>query len=50
LHDLSRDLRELCRELGGDFVASLLREQGVATHVGDEERPDVDAVDALRLA
>ena len=37
----SRDLSEHCCELAGDLVASLLREQGVATHVGDEERPDV---------
>jgi hypothetical protein len=37
-------------ELGGDLVASLLREQDVATHIRDEECPDVDAVDALGLA
>jgi hypothetical protein len=50
LHDLSRDVRELRRELGGRFVASLLREQGVPADVCDEERPDVDFLGTLGSA
>jgi hypothetical protein len=36
------DLSEARRKLGRGLVASLLREQGVAADVGDQERPDLD--------
>jgi transposase len=36
--------RELRGQLGGGFVAALLGEQGVATHVRDQERADLGPV------
>ncbi|MGZ8583503.1 MAG: hypothetical protein ACXWXG_09285, partial [Actinomycetota bacterium] len=39
--DLAGDAGELGRELGGHFVAALLREQGPAADVGDQEGADL---------
>ena len=41
---------EARRQLGRGLVASLLREQGVAANVGDQERPDVDVFRAFGRA
>ena len=40
LDALARDSGELAGERRGGLVAALLREDGVATHIGDQERPD----------
>jgi hypothetical protein len=44
------DSGEACRQLGRGLVASFLREQGVATDVGDQERPDMDVFRAFGTA
>jgi len=41
---------EARRQFGRSLIASFLREQGVATDVGDQKRPDVDVVRAVGLA
>ena len=41
---------EARRQLGRGLIASLLREQGVAANIGDQERPDVDVFRALGTA
>ena len=44
------NVREARRQLGCGLIASLLREQGVAANVSDQERPDVDVFPAVGLA
>jgi hypothetical protein len=41
---------EARRQFGCGLIASLLREQRVATDVGDQERPDVDVFGAFGTA
>jgi hypothetical protein len=47
---MSGHVGEARRQLGRGLVASLLREQRVATDVGDQERPDMDVFLAVGLA
>ena len=46
LHALPGELGELRGQLGGGLVPSLLSEQRVATHVRDQERPDLGCLAA----
>jgi hypothetical protein len=47
---LPGNVGEARRQLGCGLVASLLREQGVAADVGDQERPDLDVFRACDRA
>jgi hypothetical protein len=44
------DVGEARRQLGRGLIAALLREQGVAANIGDQERPDVDVFRAFGRA